>query len=96
MSADAYRLTASEAIAKIRDGQLSVEQYAQSLLEHIKQRDTVVRGWAYLNPDQVLSQARKLDLIPKEKRGPLHGAAVAVKDVIYTKGKSARRDSDTT
>lgn len=39
-------------------------------------------------PDRslVLSQARALDQIPHEERGPLHGAAVAVKDIIDTKG----------
>ncbi|KAG8673057.1 hypothetical protein FPOAC1_006360 [Fusarium poae] len=72
-------------IAKIRDDQLTVEEYAESLLARIKERDPIVRGWVYLNPDQVLYEARKLDEIPKENRGPLHGVAVAVKDVIYTK-----------
>jgi amidase len=84
-----YKLSASEVVAKTRDGQLSVEEYAQSLLARIKERDPVVKGWAYINPDQVLSEARKLDQVPKESRGPLHGVAIAVKDVIYTKGESA-------
>ncbi|RGP69096.1 amidase [Fusarium longipes] len=85
MSSEAYKLTATEVITKIRDGQLSVEEYAQSLLARIKERDSVVKGWVYLNPDQVLREAKKLDQVPKEKRGPLHGVAVAVKDVIYAK-----------
>ncbi|SPJ71719.1 related to glu/asp-tRNA amidotransferase subunit A [Fusarium torulosum] len=83
--AELYKLSASEVVAKTRDGQLSVEEYAQSLLARIKERDPVVKGWAYINPDQVLSEARKLDQVPKESRGPLHGVAIAVKDVIYTK-----------
>lgn len=89
MKTEAYKLTATEVIAKIRDGKLSVEVYAESLLARIKERDPVVKGWVYLNPDQVLSEARRLDQIPKESRGPLHGVAVGVKDVIYTKGESA-------
>ncbi|KAI6777417.1 hypothetical protein HG530_001362 [Fusarium avenaceum] len=80
-----YKLSASEVVAKTRNGQLSVEEYAQSLLARIQERDPVVKGWAYINPDQVLSEARKLDQVPKESRGPLHGVAIAVKDVIYTK-----------
>ncbi|KAM0243990.1 hypothetical protein ACHAP5_006654 [Fusarium lateritium] len=80
-----YKLSATEVVAKTRDGHLSVEEYAQSLLTRIKERNPVVKGWAYINPDQVLSEARKLDQVPKESRGPLHGVAVAVKDVIYTK-----------
>ncbi|KAF5591190.1 amidase [Fusarium pseudoanthophilum] len=80
-----YQLSATDVAAKIRDGQLTVEEYAQSLLGRIKERDPIVKAWAYLNPDQVLEQARKLDAVPTEERGPLHGVAIAVKDVIYTK-----------
>lgn len=81
-----YRLTASEALAQMKDGSLTVESYAKSLLTRIKSRDEVVKAWAYLNPDFVLAQAKKLDQIPPEKRGPLHGIAIGVKDVILTKG----------
>lgn len=87
-----YQLSATDVAAKIRDGQLSVEEYAQSLLARIKERDPVVKAWAYINSDQVLQEARKLDAVPKEDRGPLHGVAIAVKDVIYTKGKSTKGD----
>lgn len=86
MEVEPYRLTATEVVAQIQSDKLSVEQYAQSLLSRIAKRDPVVKGWAYLNPELVLEQARKLDQIPPESRGPLHGVAIAVKDVIYTKG----------
>ena len=79
-------MTASEALAKIRSGELTVEQYAQSLLQRIQDRDDAVRAWVHLNPDYVLEQARALDKVPVEKRGPLHGIPIGVKDVIYTKG----------
>lgn len=81
-----YRLTATEVITKIGQGDLTVEQYAQSLLSRIQERDHVVRAWAYLDPEYVMRQARELDCIAPENRGPLHGVAVAVKDVMYTKG----------
>jgi Asp-tRNA(Asn)/Glu-tRNA(Gln) amidotransferase A subunit family amidase len=45
-----------------------------------------VKAWACLNPEYVIAQARKLDIIPPENRGPLHGVAIAIKDVIQTKG----------
>jgi hypothetical protein len=70
----------------MQKGDLTVEEYAKSLLARIKERDEVVKAWAYLDPEFVLTQARKLDQIPAEKRGPLHGIAVGVKDVILTKG----------
>jgi Asp-tRNA(Asn)/Glu-tRNA(Gln) amidotransferase A subunit family amidase len=84
--AEPYRLTASEAVSLIQKGDLTVEQYAKSLLARVEERDHVVRAWAYLDPEFVLVQARKLDQIPPEKRGPLHGVAIGVKDVILTKG----------
>lgn len=79
-----YRLTATQAVAEIRSGALTVEDYARSLLSRIKERDQV-QAWAYLDPEHVLAQARQLDQVPPSRRGPLHGVAVAVKDVIYTK-----------
>lgn len=83
-----YQLTASEALAKLKDGSLTVESYAKSLLSRINARDQVVKAWAYLDPEFVLAQAKQLDQIPPEKRGPLHGIAIGVKDVILTKGWS--------
>ncbi|KAH7324922.1 amidase signature domain-containing protein [Stachybotrys elegans] len=91
--AEAYRLTASEAMAKIRRGDMTVEEYAQSLLLRIRKRDDVVKAWAYLDPDYVIKQARALDKIPEDKRGPLHGVVIAVKDVIYTKDMPTQHNS---
>ena len=81
-----FRLTASQAFALMRNGVLTVEDYAQSLLARIKERDHLVKAWAYLDPDFVLAQAKKLDQIPPLKRGPLHGIPIGVKDIMLTKG----------
>lgn len=83
---DTYRLTASEAVAEIKAGALTVENYAAALLDRIEERDSQVEAWAYLDREYVLKQARDLDQVPIDQRGPLHGMAVGVKDVIYTKG----------
>ncbi|KAG4267402.1 amidase [Fusarium proliferatum] len=56
-----WRHTATQILDNIRSGSLTVEQYASSLLERIKQRDDDVKAWAYLDPKAVLEQARKLD-----------------------------------
>ena len=90
MSSILYQLTATEILAKIKDGEVTVEDYARSLLERIKSRDEAVQAWAYLDPDYVIKQAKALDAVPKAQRGPLHGVAIAVKDVIYTKRESER------
>lgn len=78
------RLTATEFISS----GLTVEQYAVSLLDRIKARDDAVQAWAYLDPEYVLAQARELDKISRDKRGPLHGVPIGVKDTMYTKGRS--------
>ncbi|RFN48062.1 amidase [Fusarium flagelliforme] len=77
--------SATEALQKLRSRELTIEQYAASLLERIKQRDDHVKAWAYLNPETVLEQARALDKVPFEQRGPLHGLPVGIKDIILTK-----------
>jgi Asp-tRNA(Asn)/Glu-tRNA(Gln) amidotransferase A subunit family amidase len=81
-----YRLDASQALALMQKGELTVEEYAKSLLARIKERDHLVKAWAYLDPSFVLEQARALDQIPVQRRGPLHGIAIGVKDVVLTKG----------
>jgi Asp-tRNA(Asn)/Glu-tRNA(Gln) amidotransferase A subunit family amidase len=86
MCVDLYRLTATEVSTKIKGGDVSVEDYARSLLSRIEARDGAVQAWAYLKPGYVIEQARTLDAIPQNERGPLHGIAIAVKDVLYTKG----------
>jgi Asp-tRNA(Asn)/Glu-tRNA(Gln) amidotransferase A subunit family amidase len=96
MSSDLYRLTATEILTKIKDSEVSVEEYAKSLLARIEARDDAVQAWAYLNPEQVIEQARALDSIPAAERGTLHGVAIAVKDVIYTKGESIFENASST
>jgi NCS1 family nucleobase:cation symporter-1 len=85
MSSTLYQLTATEILAKTKFGEVTVEDYARCLLERIKLRDESVQAWAYIDPDHVISEAQALDAVPHAERGPLHGVAIAVKDVIYTK-----------
>ncbi|TPX12316.1 uncharacterized protein E0L32_006963 [Thyridium curvatum] len=88
-----YRLTATEILARFRDGSLTVEKYAESLLSRIDERDPVVKGWEHIDREYVLEQARALDQVPIDKRGPLHGVAVGVKDIIYTKRMPTQHNS---
>ncbi|KAI2469551.1 amidase [Annulohypoxylon bovei var. microspora] len=88
-----YQLTASQALAKLKDGSLTVEEYARSLLARIDKRDAAVQAWAYLDPDYVVQQAKQLDSVAPEKRGPLHGVAIAVKDIMYTKDMPTQHNS---
>lgn len=75
-----------EVVNIIRSGQLTVEEYAHALLNRIDIRDQDVKAWAFIDREYVIRQAKALDAIPLAKRGPLHGLAIGVKDVMYTKG----------
>ena len=77
-----YTLTAAEAAAAIADGTLTSEALVTACLERIRAREDGVGAWEYLNPEQVLMQARACDR--SSARGPLHGVPVGIKDLIDT------------
>ncbi|KAJ7453946.1 amidase signature domain-containing protein [Mycena galericulata] len=84
-----YRMSASEFLSS----GVKVEDYVRSLLDRIAARDAAVQAWAYLDPEYVLSQARQLDAIPLEHRGPLHGVPIGVKDIMYTRDMPTQYNS---
>ncbi|KAI1432861.1 amidase [Xylaria sp. CBS 124048] len=90
---DSYRLSATESLSRIREGSLTIEQYARSLLSHIEERDPAVLAWEHIDPEYVVQQAKRLDQVPSTERGPLHGLPVAVKDIIYTKDMPTTHNS---
>ncbi|WVQ79885.1 hypothetical protein IAT38_001985 [Cryptococcus sp. DSM 104549] len=86
-------LTVSECVALVADGKLTVEQIALDHLARYEERDPTIHAWAYVDNQLVLAQARELDALPKEKRGPLHGAVLGVKDMINTKDMPTQHNS---
>jgi Asp-tRNA(Asn)/Glu-tRNA(Gln) amidotransferase A subunit family amidase len=75
-------LTATEMVQAIAAGTATCEGVARACLEHIAAREPEVQAWQYLNPDQVIAQARALD--KGGNRGPLHGVPFGIKDIIDT------------
>ncbi|KAI1374313.1 amidase [Hypoxylon crocopeplum] len=88
-----YKLTAAQVLVAFRDGSLTVEEYARSLLSRIEERDADVKAWVHLDPEHVIRQAKQLDSVPPGERGPLHGVAIAVKDIMYTKDMPTQHNS---
>jgi Asp-tRNA(Asn)/Glu-tRNA(Gln) amidotransferase A subunit family amidase len=80
--ADLFRLSASEAAARIHEGKLTSEALVRSCLERIESRESQVKAWVHLDPDFALAQARECDR--GATRGPLHGIPFAAKDVMDT------------
>ena len=58
------KLSATEAIGRIRNGEITSEELVQACLDRIDQADGEIEAWAHLNPDYALDQARLLDSRP--------------------------------
>lgn len=78
------RLTATQALEALRDNRLSATDLVKACLQRIEERDDEVRAWLHVNA-QSLEQAAKLDALPKDQRGKLHGLPIGIKDVFETK-----------
>ena len=75
-------LTATEIAAAVAAGRTTCEAVARACLERIEAREPQVLAWQYLNPEQVIAQARALD--KSGARGPLAGVPFGIKDIIDT------------
>jgi amidase len=82
LAAPLHELTATGIVESITAGQTSCEAVARACLERIAAREPQVQAWQYLDPEQVIAQARALDR--GGRRGPLIGVPFALKDIIDT------------
>ena len=79
---DLFRLSASEAVTRIREGKLTSEALVRSCLERIDSRESDVKAWVHLDHDFAVAQARECDR--NANRGPIHGIPFAAKDIMDT------------
>ncbi len=77
-----YELTASQASQRIAEHKLSCEELARSTLAHILEREPIIKAFRFVDPDQVIRNARELDQTPRKSE--LHGLTFGVKDMIDT------------
>jgi len=77
-----HRLPATTLARLIDSGELTSEWVVRSCLDHIAEREPVVRAWAHLDRDAVLEAARLAD--KSGKRGLLQGVPFGVKDIFDT------------
>ena len=89
---DAYRFPLAEAAARLHDGRMSALRYAEVLLERVRETDDDVQAWAHLDAAHVRREATRLDET-HEARGPLHGIAIGLKDIIHTRALPTRMGS---
>ena len=82
------QLTAHEAINLIRKKKITAYEVIQDIFNQIDKVDNFIKAFLILNKKEALEQAKKIDI--KVKNGDripsLAGVAVAVKDLIATRG----------
>jgi len=80
------QLTARDAAAAIRAGEITSEALVSACIERIKAREATVHAWVNFDADHALAEARQADasLSRGEEVGPLHGVPVGLKDIIDT------------
>ncbi|MGZ9005722.1 MAG: amidase, partial [Burkholderiales bacterium] len=79
---DTNRYSAAEAAALLAQGKLTAVKLAEDCLAQVAAREEAVQAWSYIDPQQVLADARARDA--EKPRSPLHGIPVAIKDIIDT------------
>jgi Asp-tRNA(Asn)/Glu-tRNA(Gln) amidotransferase A subunit family amidase len=77
---DPSRLTATQAVARMRAGTLSAAALTEACLARIAMRDATIQAFAHLDPAAAMAAAQN----PAE--GVLHGVPVGVKDVLDVAG----------
>jgi Asp-tRNA(Asn)/Glu-tRNA(Gln) amidotransferase A subunit family amidase len=88
-------LPATEAARRLRDGTLTATALMEGLLDRVAAREPVVRAFAWLDPAQARRAAARADAdaAAGRARGPLHGLAFGVKDVLDTDDMPAQYGS---
>lgn len=71
----------------------TVTERASALLARIAEIDPGINAYVFIDRDVVLREAARLDAIPPQERGPLHGVTLAVKDIIDVAGLPTRAGS---
>ena len=80
------RESARAVAARTRSGDISCRAVAEQAIAAVEGSEGTVRAFVDFRPDLVLAQAEALDGLPADRRGPLHGVPVAVKEIFDVAG----------
>src|SRR5262245_45255957 len=72
--------------AALRKGRLSSEAVTRAHLDRIAAVNPALNAVVRLRGDDALAEARAADGVPRERRGPLHGVPLTIKDSLDTAG----------
>ena len=81
-----HSLSASDAVHLIRQGAIDSAQLVEACLARVRETDTQVQAWAFLDEGHAMAHARAADDLKRQGLpiGPLHGVPVGVKDIFDT------------
>ncbi len=85
-SHDPRALPLTALAAGLRRGELSSEAVTRAYLDRIDAINPKLNAVVQLRREAALLEARRADGVPPEKRGPLHGVPVTIKDSLDTAG----------
>jgi len=88
MAQSIIEMTATELLRLQHQGDLTAQDIARAFLEAIHQREPILRSFLWIDPEEVLRQAARVDAKRHAGQpvGALAGIPVAIKDVLCTKG----------
>ncbi len=70
----------------LRASDISVVELAEAHIRQIERLNPQLNAFADFDAERVRAQARAMDAVPADARGPLHGLPVTVKSSIATAG----------
>lgn len=85
-----YKLGLREIVAGIRHGRWSAAAVMRSCLARAAELEPSVQAWEYTEPERAMAWAEMADGGAGGARGALHGAPLAVKDIIDVAGMPTR------
>jgi aspartyl-tRNA(Asn)/glutamyl-tRNA(Gln) amidotransferase subunit A len=81
-----WELSLRELRDRLAVDEVGAEETVRVFLDRIDAKDGAIGAFLAPLRDEALERARKLDRLPREERGPLHGIPVAIKDVLSLEG----------
>lgn len=86
MSLDVVELPATQQARLLRTGEISAVELVRAHLEMIDALNPLINAIVTLDRDGAIQRAAAADSVPADRRGPLHGLPVAIKDTAQTAG----------
>lgn len=84
--AELVHLSAIRQADLVRRGEVTAVELTRAHLERIEQFNHRVNAIVSLDGDRAVARAAAADALPAERRGPLHGLPIAIKDTAHTAG----------